>query len=111
MLSGCFRDAVWLVRPGNMPGAFWTSVLVVMRWGLAVAGNWIGNGSCLIPKKAPTVRAGFLPGRENAELLDVVSDVRQTDGTLLENVTARFWPFPETNGGTTILPYMGHLAA
>lgn len=78
---------------------------------MAVAGNWIGNGILSIPKKAPTVRAGFLPEEKMRELLEVVSDVRQTDGIIVGERDGKILALPRNKRGTTILPYMGHLAA
>lgn len=74
-------------------------ILVVMRMGFGGSGKLDRERNLVYSEKGTYGTAGFLPEEKMRELLEVVSDVRQTDGIIVGERDGKILALPQKQTG------------
>lgn len=74
-------------------------ILVVMRMGFGGSGKLDRERNLVYSEKGTYGTAGFLPEEKMRELLEVVSDVRQTDGIIVGERDGKILALPRNKRG------------
>lgn len=82
-------------------------IVVVMRMGIGSGGKLDRERNLVYSKKGTYGTAGFLSEEKMKELLEVVSDVRQTDGIIVGELDGKILAIPRHKGGNSNIAVYG----